>query len=573
VLNAVPTVSITSPANGATFTAPANITINATAADTDGTVTQVAFYVDGALIDTDTTSPYSAILSRTSAGIYTLTAVAFDNHGAERTSTAVRITVSAVSASFTNQFTQRATVTGSPLTITGNNSGYNAFNGEPDPTGVRNNATGWIAWTAQSSGRVVMDTFGSAINTVLAVYTGENAQNQTHIASNDNSPGGGVQSELAFTATAGVTYNIQISGRDNAAPSQGNLVLNIVAAAPAPFITGEPQSQTVARGATAAFTVTATGQAPLTYHWRYNGAPIAGSSATLTLNNVQGYQEGNYWVIVSNSIGTATSASAALTVNDGLVSAQTTSLLTFSNSWKYEQSGADLGTAWREPAYDDSLWPSGQALLGFEVSSNAYLPEIFRTPLSLSNGPNFTVTFYFRTHFTLNADPEASVTLTSTNLLDDGAVYYLNGVEAGRLRIAAGPVNSSTLASTVITEGALEPLALASASRVQGDNVLAVEVHQSSIGSSDVAFGMALIATVTTTNRPVIVNPVLLGNGSFQGTLQGVAGRKYAVDFTGALGGSWTTLTTFTNTTGSTTFTHPGAGATSPRFYRGRWVP
>ena len=72
--NAAPTVSITSPASGASFTAPANIAIQATAADSNGSVTRVEFYRGSTLIGTDTTSPYTATLSGVPAGSYTLTA-------------------------------------------------------------------------------------------------------------------------------------------------------------------------------------------------------------------------------------------------------------------------------------------------------------------------------------------------------------------------------------------------------------------------------------------------------------------------------------------------------------------
>ena len=91
--NQAPAVSLTSPAPGASFTAPANVTLTASASDTDGTVSRVEFYRGSTLIGSDTTSPYSATWNGAAAGSYTLTALAVDNGGAARTSTAVSITV------------------------------------------------------------------------------------------------------------------------------------------------------------------------------------------------------------------------------------------------------------------------------------------------------------------------------------------------------------------------------------------------------------------------------------------------------------------------------------------------
>jgi endoglucanase Acf2 len=96
--NTPPSVSITSPANNATFTAPASITINATASDTGGSVTSVAFYNGTALLGTDTTSPYSFVWTNVAAGSYSITATATDNGGLTTTSTAVNITVGTSSA-------------------------------------------------------------------------------------------------------------------------------------------------------------------------------------------------------------------------------------------------------------------------------------------------------------------------------------------------------------------------------------------------------------------------------------------------------------------------------------------
>src|SRR5204862_484060 len=91
--NQAPTVSLTAPANGATFTAPATITVSATAADADGTVAKVDFFAGTTLIGTDTSSPYSISWSNVAAGSYSLTAVATDNAGATTTSAARTITV------------------------------------------------------------------------------------------------------------------------------------------------------------------------------------------------------------------------------------------------------------------------------------------------------------------------------------------------------------------------------------------------------------------------------------------------------------------------------------------------
>jgi hypothetical protein len=91
--NQLPSVSITSPANNASFTAPATINIAASASDADGTITKVEFYQNGSLLGTSTTSPYSFSWTNVAAASYSLTAKAYDNGGAITTSTMVAVTV------------------------------------------------------------------------------------------------------------------------------------------------------------------------------------------------------------------------------------------------------------------------------------------------------------------------------------------------------------------------------------------------------------------------------------------------------------------------------------------------
>jgi hypothetical protein len=83
-----------------------------------------------------------------------------------------------------------------------------------------------------------------------------------------------------------------------------------------PVITRQPVARTVLTGANFVFNIGATGGLPLSYQWLFNGVPIEGATgAALTLSNVQTNQSGAYSVIVSNSVGSATSTEALLTVN------------------------------------------------------------------------------------------------------------------------------------------------------------------------------------------------------------------------------------------------------------------
>lgn len=90
--NTPPLVNITNPKGGATFTAGANVQIEADASDNDG-VARVEFFADGKLIGTDFSAPFSASLNNVAVGNYSLTAKAFDTQGLSATSVAVNISV------------------------------------------------------------------------------------------------------------------------------------------------------------------------------------------------------------------------------------------------------------------------------------------------------------------------------------------------------------------------------------------------------------------------------------------------------------------------------------------------
>jgi len=93
IANALPTVSITNPVSGATFAAPWTGAIQATASDSDGSVTNVQFFRDSTSLGNVASPPFSVTVTNVAAGTYTLSAVAKDNRGATNTSAGVTVSV------------------------------------------------------------------------------------------------------------------------------------------------------------------------------------------------------------------------------------------------------------------------------------------------------------------------------------------------------------------------------------------------------------------------------------------------------------------------------------------------
>ena len=273
-----------------------------------------------------------------------------------------------------------------------------------------------------------------------------------------------------------------------------------------PVIVRQPQSQSVPVGGTAIFSVETTGTPPLNYGWRFNGVAMANSNTNrLIINNVQPGHAGVYNVVVMNPANPAPgvlSEGATLTVlNTPTNPPPGGNLVSISNVWRYEANGStNLGTSWRAPDFNDSAWPSGLGLLGFETSP---LPFPIQTMLPI--GP---ITYYFRTEVSFDVptiNPFAQFRLRT--FVDDGAVVYINGTEALRVGMPAGAVTYNTLASRN-TEAAFEgPFLLPPSLFVPGRNVIAVEVHQGQVPSGDVVFGLTLDGQPGGTNvvRPPII--------------------------------------------------------------------
>ncbi|MDB6070159.1 MAG: CotH protein [Verrucomicrobiales bacterium] len=141
-------------------------------------------------------------------------------------------------------------------------------------------------------------------------------------------------------------------------------------------------------------------------------------------------------------------------------------------AWKFQNSGTDQGTAWRAESFDDSAWAAGNA--AFQLGTDVLpTPAVARTPLV--SGP---VTSYFRRPFSYTGSAAYSVLRLKT-LLDDGAVFYLNGQRLTSISMPTGeplfttPASVPRLGAPVFQEVTVPGTLLKN-----GTNVLAAEVHQ-----------------------------------------------------------------------------------------------
>jgi hypothetical protein len=123
--------------------------------------------------------------------------------------------------------------------------------------------------------------------------------------------------------------------------------------------------------------------------------------------------------------------------------------------------------------------------------------------LNLTNppgAPEITRTYYFRTQFTAPEFRDGTI-LRFEPLVDDGAVFYLNGAEFYRLNMTEVPALITYGSSALLprNNGQLVyqgPYEIPATNLIVGENLFAAEVHQYSLDSSDMAFGARVTAII-----------------------------------------------------------------------------
>jgi hypothetical protein len=166
--------------------------------------------------------------------------------------------------------------------------------------------------------------------------------------------------------------------------------------------------------------------------------------------------------------------------------------------WRYFDSTTTTPPAtWKDRTFNDASWRQGASPLGFGDGDE----ETVVDPVTSR------ITTYFRRSFSV-ANPAAISALTLRLVRDDGAVVYLNGMEVFRTNLPIGVITSTTLADTAVGTGSEESyeaqvVELPPALLVSGTNVLAVEIHQAGINSSDITMDAELLASARV--EPVLV--------------------------------------------------------------------
>jgi len=175
-----------------------------------------------------------------------------------------------------------------------------------------------------------------------------------------------------------------------------------------------------------------------------------------------------------------------------------TVLLSNGSLWKYWDEGVDPGATWKDIGFNDTGWSNGIAEIGYG-DTDANRPEITvsrqivgtpGTPSAITNA-----TQLFRTHFNV-ANPSSSTGVVVRLMADDGAVVYINGNPVANLNMTAGTPYTAFSAAGSGDDGAgFFDFNIPLSSVVAGDNLVAVEVHQANIGSTDISFDLMIWGT------------------------------------------------------------------------------
>jgi hypothetical protein len=348
--------------------------------------------------------------------------------------------------------------------------------------------------------------------------------------------------EFSWSGMSGSSYALTARATDNGGATTTSTAVNISVTNPSNVpptvsITAPVEGAVLVTTSTTLTSNAADSGGSITKVEYFRGATKIGEATTAPFAVTwSGLTVGSYTltaVATDNEGATTTSApvnvSVALPLSTTLIPRRVTGQP--GATWKYLDNGTDQGTAWKEATFNDSAWSSGAAPFGF---GDTYVQT------TLSFGPdsaNKYITHYFRRTFEVT-NPSAIQALDFNILRDDGVVVYINGVEVLRQNMPAGTINFQTLAP-VNVEGTAEgvynfsgvvPPPLLNV----GTNVIAVELHNRALNSSDAGFDLEMIS-LAAPGIPPTVALTSPANGASFNTANTIALAADAADSDGTI--------------------------------------
>jgi hypothetical protein len=216
-------------------------------------------------------------------------------------------------------------------------------------------------------------------------------------------------------------------------------------------------------------------------------------------------------------------------------------LITAGSEWKYSDNDGDLGNLWRAIPYNDSSWKSGPGPLGFGGINNTATNPSTRVAIATQINPRppppetRQLTAYFRKTFEID-ESTAHFELDLNIMSDAGAAVYINGSEVFRdsnLPLGALFASSTGNDSSDGNEGDYDSYPIDASVLVNGINVIAVEMHNVSVGSSDMVMDIHLNAIRSNPeSTPFIVNaPVtIMARSHHNGQWSALSEADFTVD-------------------------------------------
>jgi hypothetical protein len=181
-------------------------------------------------------------------------------------------------------------------------------------------------------------------------------------------------------------------------------------------------------------------------------------------------------------------------VQNGLPVLQTQQTIPSGGAWTYlEPTVAQGSDAWKTASFDEVGWSSGPTPLGYGYND---IPS--GSTLTYADAANKPITYYFRKKFNLPVAKLLVRDLTLRLRRDDGAAIWLNGVEVARDNLPGtlgdGSLTANTLASTRVNQSSADfsTFTISAQNLLDGENILAVELHQAAPDSGDVVMNLAL---------------------------------------------------------------------------------